>query len=138
MTRRRGTGQDLAEPTSARFPLEFPSARRHVGRLAIERRGALAERRCHFGVDGLLRVRRLSAVCYCPTERGKRFFKPLIQLPVATVPALSFVNLVEAVATSIVAERYKAGESIDELARDYGCERGTVEEAVRCEPYLAA
>jgi uncharacterized protein (DUF433 family) len=42
------------------------------------------------------------------------------------------------VATEIVAERYKAGESIDELAQDYGCERGHVEEAVRCELALAA
>lgn len=42
------------------------------------------------------------------------------------------------IATSIVAERYKAGESIDELAQDYGCERGYVEEAVRCELAIAA
>lgn len=42
------------------------------------------------------------------------------------------------VATSIVAERYKAGESIAELAEDYGCERGYVEEAVRCELAIAA
>ena len=42
------------------------------------------------------------------------------------------------IATSIVAERYKAGESIDELAQDYGCERDYVEEAVRCELALAA
>jgi len=39
---------------------------------------------------------------------------------------------------SIVAERYKAGESIDELAQDYGCERNYVEEAVRCELAIAA
>lgn len=42
------------------------------------------------------------------------------------------------IATSIVAERYKAGESIDELAQDYDCERGDVEEAVRVELDLAA
>lgn len=42
------------------------------------------------------------------------------------------------IATSIIAERYKAGESIAELAQDYGCERGHVEEAVRCELALAA
>lgn len=42
------------------------------------------------------------------------------------------------IATSIVAERYKAGESIDELAQDYGCKRNHVEEAVRCELALAA
>ena len=42
------------------------------------------------------------------------------------------------VATAIVAERYKAGESVDELAEDYGCERKNIEEAVRCELALAA
>jgi uncharacterized protein (DUF433 family) len=35
--------------------------------------------------------------------------------------------------TAIVAERYKAGESIDELAEDYGRERLDIEEAIRCE-----
>jgi uncharacterized protein (DUF433 family) len=42
------------------------------------------------------------------------------------------------ITTAIVAERYKAGESVDELAQDYGCQRGHVEEAVRCELALAA
>ena len=42
------------------------------------------------------------------------------------------------VTTAIVAERYKAGESPDELADDYGCERRYIEEAVRCELALAA
>jgi uncharacterized protein (DUF433 family) len=194
---------------------------------------------------------------YYPTEQGRKFFKPIIQLPDAGLPALSFVNLVEAhvldairrehdirllkvraaldyvskqfgsrhpladhkfqtdgmdlflskfekliavseagqlamkemlaahlrrvehdktglavrlypftrkrepdepkvividpwvsfgrptisgtgIATAIIAERYKAGESVDELAADYRCERGQVEEAVRCELELAA
>lgn len=42
------------------------------------------------------------------------------------------------VSTSAVAERYKAGDSMDELAEDYGCQRAEVEEAVRCELALAA
>jgi len=42
------------------------------------------------------------------------------------------------IVTSIVAERYKAGESMDELAKDYRCERGHVEEAIRCELEIAA
>ena len=37
------------------------------------------------------------------------------------------------VPTSVVAERYKAGESVDELADDYGLGRTSVEEAIRCE-----
>ena len=35
--------------------------------------------------------------------------------------------------TAVVAERYKAGESIQELAEDYGREPSEIEEAIRCE-----
>jgi uncharacterized protein (DUF433 family) len=35
--------------------------------------------------------------------------------------------------TAVIAERYKAGDSIDELAEDYGCTRLEIEEALRCE-----
>jgi uncharacterized protein (DUF433 family) len=40
--------------------------------------------------------------------------------------------------TAVVAERYKAGESIDELAEDYGRSRNEIEEAIRCELWLEA
>jgi uncharacterized protein (DUF433 family) len=41
--------------------------------------------------------------------------------------------------TQIVAERYVAGDSIEELADDYNCARNLIEEAIRCEiPYSAA
>jgi uncharacterized protein (DUF433 family) len=33
----------------------------------------------------------------------------------------------------VIAERYKAGESIDALADDYGRSRLEIEEAIRCE-----
>jgi uncharacterized protein (DUF433 family) len=42
------------------------------------------------------------------------------------------------VTTSILAERYKACDSMDALADDYGCQRAQVEEAIRCELALAA
>lgn len=42
------------------------------------------------------------------------------------------------IATVIIAERYKAGESMDELAEDYGRERLEIEEAVRCELEIEA
>jgi uncharacterized protein (DUF433 family) len=35
--------------------------------------------------------------------------------------------------TAVLADRYKAGESMQELAADYECERDLVEEAIRCE-----
>ncbi len=41
-------------------------------------------------------------------------------------------------ATQIIAERYKAGESIDDLAQDYEREHAEIEEAVRCELQAAA
>jgi len=35
--------------------------------------------------------------------------------------------------TAILADRYKAGESMEDLADDYGCKRDLIEEAIRCE-----
>jgi len=40
--------------------------------------------------------------------------------------------------TSIIAERYKAGESVEELAKDYGREASEIQEAIRCELELKA
>ena len=42
------------------------------------------------------------------------------------------------IAVEVVAERYKVGESINELARDYGVKREGIEEAIRCELPIAA
>jgi uncharacterized protein (DUF433 family) len=41
------------------------------------------------------------------------------------------------IATAIIAERYKAGESIQGLADDYGCSTLDVEEGIRCELRLS-
>ncbi|MCI0650280.1 MAG: DUF433 domain-containing protein [Planctomycetes bacterium] len=40
--------------------------------------------------------------------------------------------------TLAIAERFKAGETEDELARDFGRERTEIEEAIRCELAVAA
>ena len=40
--------------------------------------------------------------------------------------------------TVVIAERYKAGESVDELAKDYDRRRFEIEEAIRCELQLQA
>ena len=51
-------------------------------------------------------------------------------------PRIAFGRLVidgTGIATSVVAERYHAGDSIDNLADDYKCDRLYIEEAVRCE-----
>lgn len=55
-------------------------------------------------------------------------------------PFISFGRAVitgTGVSTDIVAERFKAGESADELAKDYECDREKIEEAIRCELSLA-
>ncbi len=65
------------------------------------------------------------------------------QQPKAVVidPRMSFGRPVIAgtgIATAVIAERYMAGESIAELAKDYGRELTEIEEAVRCELREAA
>jgi uncharacterized protein (DUF433 family) len=40
--------------------------------------------------------------------------------------------------TGIVAERYKAGDSIQELAHDYDLPSSSIEEAIRCELEMKA
>ncbi len=56
-------------------------------------------------------------------------------------PYISFGRPVLAgtgIATTIIAQRYKAGESVEELAEDYGRSRSDIEEAIRCELWLDA
>jgi uncharacterized protein (DUF433 family) len=56
-------------------------------------------------------------------------------------PQISFGRLTIAgtgIATRVLADRYQAGDSIDELAYDYDCERLLIEEAIRCELPVAA
>lgn len=65
------------------------------------------------------------------------------QEPKAVVidPRVSFGRPVLAgtgIATAVIAERYKAGESMDELADDYGRKRLEIEEAIRCELSIEA
>jgi uncharacterized protein (DUF433 family) len=55
-------------------------------------------------------------------------------------PFISFGKAVitgTGVSTDVVAGRFKAGESADKLANDYGCAREKIEEAIRCELNLA-
>ena len=56
-------------------------------------------------------------------------------------PGISFGRPVLAgtgIPTAMLAERYKAGDSIDELAEDYNCSRLQIEEGIRCELPLVA
>ena len=56
-------------------------------------------------------------------------------------PSISFgrpVLVGTGIATTIIAQRYKAGESVEELAEDYGRSRSDIEEAIRSELWLVA
>jgi uncharacterized protein (DUF433 family) len=56
-------------------------------------------------------------------------------------PAVSFGRPVlsgSGVPTAIIAERYKAGDTVEDLAQDYGRSRLDIEEAIRCELQLEA
>ncbi len=56
-------------------------------------------------------------------------------------PAVSFgrpVLIGTGIPTVVIAERYKAGDSMDDLATDYGRTRLEIEEAVRCELQVEA
>jgi uncharacterized protein (DUF433 family) len=73
-----------------------------------------------------------------PFTRGRR--TPAEEAPQPRVvtmdPRVEFgrpVLRVSAVPTAVIADRYKAGESIADLAEDYGEEPLNIEEAVRCE-----
>lgn len=73
----------------------------------------------------------------------KRDFHEFKEEPKAVVidPQVSFGRPVLAgtgIPTAVIAERYKAGESVDDLADDYGRHRLEIEEAIRCELWLEA
>lgn len=56
-------------------------------------------------------------------------------------PRISFgrpVLVGTGIPTAILAGLYKAGDSVEEIARDYNCDRLQVEEAIRCEFQLSA
>src|SRR5688572_8947753 len=61
---------------------------------------------------------------YYPTHAGARFFKPVIEVPDASRPLLSFVNLVEAHVLSAIRRKHevpfvKVRKSLDYLARRF-------------------
>lgn len=73
-----------------------------------------------------------------PFTRQRELVQPKV---VMIDPRVSFGRPVLAgtgIRTELIAERYKAGESMDDLARDYDRNRAEIEEAVRCELALKA
>jgi uncharacterized protein (DUF433 family) len=75
----------------------------------------------------------LSIARLYPFTRARDLYSPK---SVVIDPRFSFgrpVLVKSRIAIEVIVDRYKAGESIDELAEDYGCERLEIEEALRCE-----
>jgi len=73
------------------------------------------------------------AVRLFPFTRRRELDEPRV---VVIDPRVSFgrpVLVGTGIPTSVIAERYKAGESTDQLADDYGRPRLEIEEAIRCE-----
>jgi uncharacterized protein (DUF433 family) len=69
--------------------------------------------------------------------------KPELQITGTVVidPAVSYGRPIIrrlGVPTAMIAERYKAGECVDDLVADYGAERDEIEEAIRCELQVRA
>lgn len=78
------------------------------------------------------------AIKLYPFTRSQEEASPKI---VVIDPRVAFGRLVitgTGIATSILAERYQAGDSIDDLASDYDRDRLEIEEAIRCELPVAA
>lgn len=102
-----------------------------AGQLAIQRLVEAHLRRIERDPAGV-------AVRLYPFTRKRQPDEPKV---VVMDPFVSFGRPVLAgtgIVTAVIAERYKAGESMDELADDYGRLRLEIEEAVRCELQLEA
>jgi len=79
-----------------------------------------------------------AAIRLYPFTRERTPHEPKI---IVIDPSISFgrpVLVGTGIATTVIAQRYKAGESIEELAEDYGRSRADIEEAIRCELWLDA
>jgi len=78
-------------------------------------------------------MKQVSLSVFYPFTRKRELDEPRV---VVIDPEVSFgkpVLVGTGIPTSTVAERYKTGESVDDLAKDYDLERGKIEEAIRCE-----
>jgi uncharacterized protein (DUF433 family) len=102
-----------------------------AGQLAMKEMLAAHLRRIEHDPSGM-------AIQLYPFTRKRHLDEPKL---IVIDPSVSFGRpsiIGTGIATAIVAEHYKAGESVGELAEDYGCKRINIEEAVRCELALAA
>lgn len=133
----------LSRELHSKHPLAEEKLKTDNINLFIERFGKLINLSAHgqLAIREILRdhLRRIEhdsdglAIRLYPFTRSKGTNDPKV---VVIDPHISFGKPVLAgtgVPTAIVTERYKAGESVDELAQDYGLSRLQIEEALRYE-----
>jgi uncharacterized protein (DUF433 family) len=115
-----------------RFPSRHPLADREFetdgSDIFLQRYGQLI----NLSADGQLAMRELLQTYLHRIEAVK---------VVVVDPRVSFGRPVLAgtgIATDVIAKRYKAGDSIAELADDYDRSQSEIEEAIRCELYREA
>jgi uncharacterized protein (DUF433 family) len=130
-----------------RMPSEHPLAWKRFAtdglHLFVEEVGRLTDV-TQEGQMALLRILEayLSRIEWDPQGRARQFY-PFVRRrdrddPKVVVidPAVSFGRPALAgtgIPTSVICERFKAGETFEELAHDYGREPGEIQEAIRCE-----
>lgn len=116
--------------------------------LFIQKAGLLI----NLSQDGQLAMRELVAAYLRRVERDTKGLpvrlypftrkrEPEEPRAVVIDPSVSFGRAVLAgtgIATAILAERFKAGESVEQLAKDYGRDPFDIQEALRCEIPLEA
>jgi uncharacterized protein (DUF433 family) len=74
-----------------------------------------------------------------PFTRSQEINSPRLVVIDSRIAFGQLVIVGTGIPTQVVAERYVAGDSMEELADDYNCARNLIEEAIRCEiPYSAA
>lgn len=135
-----------------KFPSKHPLANQSFETdgldLFIERYGRLI----NISLDGQLAIRSLLMAHLRRIERDSegipvrlypftRKRQPEEPKAVVIDPHISFgrpILVGTGIVTAVIAGRYKAGESVDDLAEDYGRKRLEIEEAIRCELQLQA
>lgn len=86
-------------------------------------------RRVSWGPDGI-------PIKLYPFTRHAGAASAEAPMPVEMDPRIAFgrpVLVGRAVPTAVLADRFKAGDTLSELARDYDTSTATIEEAIRCE-----
>ena len=113
----------------AGVPREVINASRY-GQLAIRDLVELHLQRIEWDTDGfVLRLYPFTTKSRRPDELKLVTMDPRVEFG---KPVLSTSH----VPTAVIADRFKAGESIDELAEDYGEKPEHIQEAIRCELQL--